>query len=127
MTVTDQALPAAPGGASREIYRGSPKNWGYPNQSGWATTSLSSVRSAAGIALSTHPEAGIPVWGNWNGQPFPAKPVIAVSGTNGKTTTTTLVGEFLKASGLRPLVGGNIGTPVISLLAGSGATAWCWR
>src|SRR4030042_839704 len=61
---------------------------------------------------------GIPVWGELElaGQ-FITRPIIAVSGTNGKTTTTTLVGRFLEASGLRPLVGGNIGTPLISLLS----------
>lgn len=39
-------------------------------------------------------------------------PVIAVTGTNGKTTTTSLIGEMLKASGKRVFVGGNIGTPL---------------
>ncbi len=43
-------------------------------------------------------------------------PVAAISGTNGKTTTTTLVGEMLRASGRRPLVGGNIGTPLVDLV-----------
>lgn len=43
-------------------------------------------------------------------------PIIAITGTNGKTTVTTLVGEMLKAAGLYPLVGGNIGTPVLDLL-----------
>jgi len=45
--------------------------------------------------------------------------VIAITGSNGKTTTTTLMGEILAASGKKTgkktLVGGNIGTPVISL------------
>jgi UDP-N-acetylmuramoylalanine--D-glutamate ligase len=39
-------------------------------------------------------------------------PVVAVTGTNGKTTTTSLLGEMLKASGRRVFVGGNIGTPL---------------
>ena len=43
-------------------------------------------------------------------------PVAAISGTNGKTTTTTLVGELLRASGRHPLVGGNIGTPLVDLV-----------
>src|ERR1700681_3055428 len=42
-------------------------------------------------------------------------PIIAITGSNGKTTTTTLTGEILTASGLPTLVGGNIGTPAISL------------
>lgn len=36
-------------------------------------------------------------------------PVVAITGTNGKTTTTTLVGEILKAAGQEVVVGGNIG------------------
>jgi len=39
-------------------------------------------------------------------------PVIAVTGTNGKTTTTALIGEMLMLAGRHPFVGGNIGTPL---------------
>jgi UDP-N-acetylmuramoylalanine--D-glutamate ligase len=42
-------------------------------------------------------------------------PIIAITGSNGKTTTTTLAGEIMTASGFPTLVGGNIGTPAISL------------
>jgi UDP-N-acetylmuramoylalanine--D-glutamate ligase len=42
-------------------------------------------------------------------------PIVAITGSNGKTTTTTLAGEIMTASGLPALVGGNIGTPAISL------------
>ena len=42
-------------------------------------------------------------------------PIIAITGSNGKTTTTTLVGEIMTAAGFATLVGGNIGTPAISL------------
>jgi UDP-N-acetylmuramoylalanine--D-glutamate ligase len=42
-------------------------------------------------------------------------PIIAITGSNGKTTTTTLTGEILTAAGFPALVGGNIGTPAISL------------
>jgi len=48
---------------------------------------------------------------------FVELPVVAVSGTNGKTTATALVGEMLKNSGQRVFVGGNIGNPMIDLLA----------
>jgi UDP-N-acetylmuramoylalanine--D-glutamate ligase len=40
-------------------------------------------------------------------------PIIAVTGTNGKTTTTSLLGEILRASGKNVFVGGNIGNPLI--------------
>ncbi|EKD37389.1 MAG: hypothetical protein ACD_75C01145G0001, partial [uncultured bacterium] len=43
-------------------------------------------------------------------------PVVAVTGTNGKTTVTTLIGELLRGSGRKPFVGGNIGTPVYEYL-----------
>src|SRR5581483_8547356 len=42
-------------------------------------------------------------------------PILAITGSNGKTTTTTLVGEIIGASGFKTLVGGNIGTPAILL------------
>src|SRR6204780_4522906 len=42
-------------------------------------------------------------------------PIVAITGSNGKTTTTTLTGAILTAAGLPTLVGGNIGTPAISL------------
>ncbi len=44
-------------------------------------------------------------------------PVIAITGANGKTTVTALVGAMGKAAGLRTAVGGNIGTPALELLA----------
>jgi UDP-N-acetylmuramoylalanine--D-glutamate ligase len=43
-------------------------------------------------------------------------PIVAITGSNGKTTTTTLTGEILTTGGLPTLVGGNIGTPAISLV-----------
>ena len=43
---------------------------------------------------------------------FLEAPILAVTGTNGKTTTTSLIGHILSASGRRVFVGGNIGTPL---------------
>ena len=43
-------------------------------------------------------------------------PIVAITGTNGKTTVTTLVSEMLKCSGLKVFTGGNIGTPLIEYL-----------
>ena len=45
--------------------------------------------------------------------------VIGITGSNGKTTTTALVGELLKNAGLPAQVGGNIGTPLLSLTGSS--------
>jgi UDP-N-acetylmuramoylalanine--D-glutamate ligase len=50
--------------------------------------------------------------------------VVAITGSNGKTTTTSLVGEILKDAGLPTQVGGNIGTPLISLVETSREDGW---
>ncbi|WP_392566787.1 UDP-N-acetylmuramoyl-L-alanine--D-glutamate ligase [Utexia brackfieldae] len=46
----------------------------------------------------------------------PDKKVVAITGANGKTTVTTLVGEILTAAGVKVGIGGNIGLPALSLL-----------
>jgi len=45
-------------------------------------------------------------------------PMIAITGTNGKTTTTTLIGKILSEEGMPAFVGGNIGTPLIGYVDG---------
>ena len=47
---------------------------------------------------------------------FVTKPVVAITGSNGKSTVTTLVGEILAAAGHKPAVCGNIGIPVLDVL-----------
>ncbi|HET6460359.1 MAG TPA: UDP-N-acetylmuramoyl-L-alanine--D-glutamate ligase [Syntrophales bacterium] len=49
---------------------------------------------------------------------FLKPPLIAITGTNGKTTTTTLIGHILAKDGKRVFVGGNIGNPLISYVDG---------
>ncbi len=48
----------------------------------------------------------------------------AITGSNGKTTTTTLTGEVIAAGGCKTLVGGNIGTPAISFVEQSSPDTW---
>lgn len=55
---------------------------------------------------------------------FIKSPIIALTGTNGKTTTTTLIGNMLRASGKTVFVGGNIGEPLIGLADSSAAVDW---
>lgn len=45
-------------------------------------------------------------------------PMVAITGTNGKTTTTTLIGEIFRQCGREVFVGGNIGTPLADYVAG---------
>jgi UDP-N-acetylmuramoylalanine--D-glutamate ligase len=120
VTVTDQAEPAALEESRQEIRGlGIKEELGVP-QPGWAGCDL--LLLSPGVPpeapwIQAAKESGVPVWGELElASHYFTRPVMAVSGTNGKTTTTTLVGELLRASGLRPLVGGNIGTPAVSLL-----------
>lgn len=73
-----------------------------------------------GVPLTVDPVreaygSGVPVLGElelaWR---FTAAPVVAITGTNGKTTTTTLVGEILRDAGHKTLVAGNIGLPLVT-------------
>ena len=68
---------------------------------------------------------GVPVLGEVElASRFLEGQVIAITGSNGKTTTTTLVGEILKRAGVPTLVGGNIGLPVVDLIAASTPATW---
>jgi UDP-N-acetylmuramoylalanine--D-glutamate ligase len=64
--------------------------------------------------LASAERRGVPVWGEvelaFRSMAHPA-PVVAIGGTNGKSTTTSLVGALLEASGKRAFVGGNLGEP----------------
>ena len=55
---------------------------------------------------------------------FLRTPLIAITGTNGKTTTTALIGHILGQSGRRVFVGGNIGTPLIGYAGGPQEDHW---
>lgn len=98
-----------------ELHSGS---WNLP----WLV-SADLIVANPGIALAT-PEiqtalsAGVPVVGDielfaWQVD----KPVIAITGSNGKSTVTDLTGVVAKAAGLKVGVGGNIGVPALDLLS----------
>src|ERR1700691_270721 len=50
--------------------------------------------------------------------------ILAITGSNGKTTTTSLLGEILEKAGIPTLVGGNIGVPVVALIDESTPETW---
>jgi UDP-N-acetylmuramoylalanine--D-glutamate ligase len=63
--------------------------------------------------------AGIPIIGELElASRFVECPIVAVTGTNGKSTVSTLIGEIAKRAGLRTFVGGNLGTPVVEAVGG---------
>ncbi len=83
-----------------------------------------------GVPLST-PELvqvrtlGLPIIGELElAARFLKGDVLAITGSNGKTTTTTLCGEIFSAAGLKTLVAGNIGLPVIEVVDQSAHGAW---
>ncbi|AIX99711.1 UDP-N-acetylmuramoylalanine--D-glutamate ligase [Arthrobacter sp. PAMC 25486] len=70
--------------------------------------------------LAAAAEAGIPIWGDvelaWRVRVKEGRKTaewITITGTNGKTTTTTMVESMLQAAGLRAIAAGNIGTPIL--------------
>jgi UDP-N-acetylmuramoylalanine--D-glutamate ligase len=75
-----------------------------------------------GVAMATPAivqvqTAGIPVVGDIELFVRYAKaPIVAITGSNAKSTVTTLVGEMAKAAGIRVAVGGNLGTPALELI-----------
>ncbi len=83
-----------------------------------------------GVPLSLSPikkakKQGIPVLGELElALQFIDFPYIAITGTNGKTTTTTLVGDMLKNASIDTFVGGNIGRPLITACMSSKKFQW---
>ena len=74
----------------------------------------------AGSTLLTEADRRrIPVIGELElGSRFVGAPIVAVTGTNGKSTVTTLIGEIFKAAGRRVFLGGNLGTPLVEAAEG---------
>jgi len=88
-------------------------------------TSADCILVSPGVPLGLAPLAaarqkGIPVVGELAlAKDFLKGPVVAVTGTNGKSTVTTLIGDLLRGSGKKVFVGGNIGVPLAEYLAGT--------
>src|ERR1700689_2020068 len=70
-------------------------------------------------------ERGIPVIGEVElAARFLKGRIVAITGSNGKTTTTTLAGEIIAAGGRKTLVGGNIGTPAVTFVDHASDDTW---
>lgn len=76
-------------------------------------------------ALQQAKARGIPIIGEIElAAQFLKGRIVAITGSNGKTTTTALTGEVLEKNGKHVLVGGNIGTPALSLVPSSTAQSY---
>ena len=68
---------------------------------------------------------GVPVWSEIElGARLLPNPILGVTGTNGKTTTTELLGAVFRAAGRRVEVAGNVGRPLTSLVGSTSPDAW---
>ena len=86
----------------------------------FATLAVSPGVAVAESAIASAAQAGADIIGDIElfARHVPAEAqVIAITGSNGKSTVTTLVGELLHAAGRNVAVGGNLGTPALDLLA----------
>ena len=118
VTVTDQRHPDSLAHESRELMAqkaglelGGHRETTFLRQdlivvSPGVPSGLPPLASARRKGIRVVPEIELASW-------FLRSPIVGITGTNGKTTTTALVGEMLKASGFSPFVGGNIGVPLV--------------
>jgi UDP-N-acetylmuramoylalanine--D-glutamate ligase len=120
VTVTDQASEKVLGSFSEDARRlGVQLELGGHREASFESADM--VVISPGVPHTIGPlersrQRGVPVIGEVElAARFISRPILAVSGTNGKTTTTELLGRMLAASGLQVFVGGNIGTPLIEI------------
>jgi UDP-N-acetylmuramoylalanine--D-glutamate ligase len=99
-------------------------------QAGIATLGFDLVAISPGVPvdlplLDAARAAGIPVIGEVElASSFLRGPVIGITGTNGKTTTTALTGHLLQTADVPAQVGGNIGRPVCDMVSSSREDQW---
>lgn len=117
--LTDANYPTYPGGELEQLAAEGVELFlgGYPMV---IPEGFELVVMSPGVPLTVEPalaalESGVPVTGELElAYHFTRGPIVAITGTNGKTTTTTLIGEIFKDSGRKTLVGGNIGLPLVT-------------
>ena len=97
---------------------------------GWLLDQLELVIVSPGVPTNSIPiryaeRAGAEVMGEVElAARFLKGRIVAITGSNGKTTTTSLVGEILKCAGFKTQIGGNIGTALISMVETSDEDTW---
>jgi UDP-N-acetylmuramoylalanine--D-glutamate ligase len=129
VTVTDSKSPDALAARIREL-EGLPITYALANdgRQAVADSDVAFVSQSVPLdapAVHTARERGIPVSSmtRWFFERCPG-PTIGITGSSGKSTTTSLVAAMLDAGGLPHIVGGNIGTGLLGLLDGMDARTW---
>jgi UDP-N-acetylmuramoylalanine--D-glutamate ligase len=115
VTVTDRQPEAALASALADLPPGVARELGGHNPQSFRAADL--VVLSPGVPplaeVGAARRAGVPITGELElASRFIEAPVVAITGTNGKSTTTTLAGEILAATGHPSFTGGNLGTPL---------------
>jgi UDP-N-acetylmuramoylalanine--D-glutamate ligase len=129
VTVTDMAAETDLAASVRELHQlGICTELGGHRRESFASSDL--IVLSPGVPhthdfLNSARQKGIPVLGEIElASRFVKEPIIAITGTNGKTTTTSLLGEMLAQCGMRVFVGGNIGNPLIGYVDRNEKADW---
>ncbi|GLV13682.1 UDP-N-acetylmuramoylalanine--D-glutamate ligase [Alicyclobacillus hesperidum] len=106
---TDEGIKALAGHGVQFVFGGHPpellhRPWQFVVKSPGIPYTVPFIEQLAAKGVPIFSEIEVASW-------FTERPIYAITGSNGKTTTTTLVSEMLRAAGRLPFVGGNIGTP----------------
>ena len=118
MAITD-AKPESAWGEARSTLENLPAEWTVAPYGPEVLAGTDLVVPSPGIPpanpiLIEAVRRGIPVLSELElASRFITTPIIAITGTNGKTTVTSLTGEMLQTAGRKVWIGGNIGTPLI--------------
>lgn len=125
--LSDRRQAAARAGLAPEVASGVEFDFGGHTTARFVAADLIVVSPGVSLdvpALVAAEAAGVPIFGEIEiaAREFTA-PLVAITGTNGKSTTTTLMGEIFAAWGKKTFVGGNLGTPLIDAAA---RNDWDW-
>jgi len=125
-----EARPALQVEAAWEALRDLPVEWEWGGHTVRFFGTVDLIVVSPGVPMDIEPlvqarAQGIPVISEMElAFQFLRRPLIGITGTNGKTTTTTLIGEMLQAGGRKVFVGGNIGNPLIAYVDGPQEEEW---
>jgi UDP-N-acetylmuramoylalanine--D-glutamate ligase len=130
VTVTDRRPAADLAAALAELPAGVARELGGHRRETFVSAEL--IVLSPGVPeipeLAAARAAGVDITGELElASHFVSAPIVAITGTNGKSTTTTLIGDMLKATGRPTFVGGNLGEPLAEAIGtpAAGTDGFC--